>query len=174
MKMLTPGSKFNKLTIIGLAEIRYGTQAIWLCRCDCGKEAKIPTYRLTNGAVKSCGCVRHRPPGESGLRRLFYSYKSQAINDGKSFLVTLEEFKFLTSSNCFYCDVTPCSVMKMPNYALGSYIYNGLDRLNSLEGYVLNNVVPCCTKCNMMKWVLSKEDFLKHITKIFYYQKRII
>ena len=108
----------------------------------------------------------HRPPGESGLLRLFNAYKGAAQKSNKEFDIPLKVFKWLTSSDCFYCGTPPSKTMKMPKYPPGSYLYNGLDRMVPLKGYVLNNVVPCCTQCNMMKWILSKEDFLKHIEKI--------
>lgn len=33
-------------------------QAWWLCRCDCGTEAKVTGGRLRRGDSKSCGCTR--------------------------------------------------------------------------------------------------------------------
>lgn len=30
---------------------------MWLCRCDCGEERLVPLNRLTQGLVKSCGCL---------------------------------------------------------------------------------------------------------------------
>ena len=107
--------------------------------------------------------------GESGLRRVFSVYKTLAYKEGKVFLITLEEFRIISSSNCFYCNSPPSNFMKMLRYD-SSYTYSGMDRLNSLRGYTLDNVVPCCTECNMMKWVFSKEDFLKRIEKIYNHQ----
>lgn len=113
----------------------------------------------------------HRPPGESGLLRVFTTYRRMAQESNKEFNISLEEFKTLTSRDCFYCGDPPSKTMKMPKYALGSYLYNGIDRLDSLMGYTPDNIVPCCTRCNMMKWILSMEDFLNHIEKILAFQR---
>lgn len=32
-------------------------RATWLCRCVCGVEKTIPSYRLLSGDTKSCGCL---------------------------------------------------------------------------------------------------------------------
>jgi hypothetical protein len=113
----------------------------------------------------------HRPPGESGLLRVLGSYRFMAQKSNKEFNIPLEAFKTITSSDCFYCGSPPSKIKKMPKYALGSYLYNGIDRLDYLKGYTLDNIVPCCTRCNMMKWVLSREDFLNHIEKILTFQR---
>ena len=48
---------------------------------------------------------------------------------------------------------------------------NGIDRIDSTQGYELINSVPCCTICNRMKLDHSKMDFLTHIQKILNFQK---
>ena len=45
----------------------------------------------------------------------------------------------------------------------------GYDRVNSKLGYLLNNIVPCCWICNMMKSSKNVKDFLKHIEKIHFH-----
>ena len=34
-----------------------GTKRGWLCQCDCGNEKFYPTFQLTKGETKSCGCL---------------------------------------------------------------------------------------------------------------------
>jgi hypothetical protein len=46
---------------------------------------------------------------------------------------------------------------------------NGIDRVANELGYISDNVVPCCFKCNQMKGKLSNSDFFKHILKIIEY-----
>jgi len=45
--------------------------------------------------------------------------------------------------------------------------YNGIDRVDNSRGYESGNVVSCCGVCNMLKHVLSKEEFLARIEKIY-------
>lgn len=35
-----------------------GSHAVWLCRCDCGKERTFLATNLVNGRTASCGCLR--------------------------------------------------------------------------------------------------------------------
>lgn len=37
---------------------KYPRQRWWHCRCDCGREIDAPTYALTSGDVRSCGCLQ--------------------------------------------------------------------------------------------------------------------
>jgi len=53
------GQRFGRLKIDGVdREARYGKQIIILvCRCDCGKEKRVPVYSVLNGDTSSCGCL---------------------------------------------------------------------------------------------------------------------
>ena len=42
----------------------------------------------------------------------------------------------------------------------------GIDRIDSSNGYILSNIVPCCEKCNIAKGEMSIDEFREHITKI--------
>lgn len=54
-KLDLTGQRFGKLTVLGPAE-NIGTRTAWLCRCDCGRETTVKTYRLRCGRTKTCGC----------------------------------------------------------------------------------------------------------------------
>jgi len=177
------GRKFGKLTVLGMSyrpapettRGRKNHKTLWHCLCDCGKEIYVPSSRITNRVIGSCGCARHRPPGESGLLRIYNGYRNDARKRKriKEFTMTFDEFKPIVVRNCTYCGCPPSREAKIPGCTTGysSFYYNGLDRIDPAKGYVLGNVVPCCTKCNMMKWVLSKEEFLEHVEKIYKFNR---
>lgn len=50
------GIKFNRLTVIELAEIRKRT-TFWKCECDCGNTVIVSSDHLKTGHTKSCGCL---------------------------------------------------------------------------------------------------------------------
>ncbi len=52
------GQKFGRLTAVERVGTTKANKAVWLCRCDCGGEAKVTTGALRNGNSKSCGCYR--------------------------------------------------------------------------------------------------------------------
>lgn len=45
-----------------LAFVRWGprARALWLARCDCGKEKVVAVSDIRNGHTRSCGCLRHK------------------------------------------------------------------------------------------------------------------
>lgn len=76
----------------------------------------------------------------------FTRYKSQAKIRNLSFNLTFEQFIEFWNKPCFYC---------------GTHIEGiGLDRLDNNIGYELNNCVPCCLMCNIMKNNQSQKDFI--------------
>jgi hypothetical protein len=53
------GQRFGKLTAIHYCHSNKQGRAVWLCKCDCGKETKVVVSKLLNGHTQSCGCY-HR------------------------------------------------------------------------------------------------------------------
>lgn len=107
------GRRFGKLTALYYTgEVRNGSR-VWHCRCDCGNYTDV-TARNLNRGVRSCGCLRHRPPAavhsiENNLHlvegtcveNLIASQKRPVVNksgvrgvylnrDGTRFIATLE------------------------------------------------------------------------------------
>lgn len=51
------GQKFGRLTPIKYMSKDKWSHNLWLCRCDCEKEAVVIENNLKNGNTKSCGCL---------------------------------------------------------------------------------------------------------------------
>lgn len=69
-----------------------------------------------------------------------YECQSRKKNNFK-WLISLDDFRWLCSRPCWYCDGK-----------LGKVIFGkGLDRIDSLKDYTMENVYPCCTTCNRIK-----------------------
>lgn len=51
------GKKFGRLTAIEIAGTSKQHVAVWRCICDCGNEKLVERYCLTQGRVRSCGCL---------------------------------------------------------------------------------------------------------------------
>ncbi len=50
-----PGARYGRLTVIRDAT-EHGIVR-WLCRCDCGNEAKPRAADIRRGLTQSCGCL---------------------------------------------------------------------------------------------------------------------
>lgn len=153
-------------------------QQYWLTRClVCGREdVKIYKERRQWGCMSCQGQAR----SEVGFNRLFARYKRRAVEIGQDFMLTREEFREITSSPCCYCGTGPKMVSsprwdrRVKNgYKCGhwtEYLYNGVDRQDNSQGYTLENCVPCCKNCNLMKHTRSSEEFVAHVQKVYEFQ----
>jgi hypothetical protein len=158
-EILDIGAKFGFMTIIDKAY-----KKSWICRCLCGTEKTYMESDIKGSGFKSCGhyeCASHFGGIRiAALRSAWYNYKA----DGLLF----EEFYELSQMNCFYCGIEPSN--KIPSQSIYSdetFTYSGLDRIDSSEGHIINNLVPCCIICNRMKNKDLLSDFDQWLTKVF-------
>lgn len=170
------GKKFGRLIVKERVENSKNRISQFKCICDCGKEKIVLSSNLRQGTTQSCGCLakersRERSiigEGEACFNFLLTSYRNRAKLKGLSFDLTIEEFKILTKKNCTYCGREPFTI-KTKVSCNGIYIYNGIDRVDSSKGYIIENCVPCCKICNYAKRKLSLQEFKEHITKIYFH-----
>jgi len=54
------GKTFGKLTVANFSHLDKTSHAIWLCRCNCGKEKLLYGTNLKSGVTKDCGCNRKK------------------------------------------------------------------------------------------------------------------
>jgi len=148
-------------------------------KCKCGREKIICINNVRSGSslccgISPCGKKVSKPKDlEVGYRAILYVYKKHAKDRGFTFNLNYDYFKNLTKGNCFYCGVEPLQVYQLKNPKTGKIrsgvpiIYNGIDRIDSEQGYFINNVVSCCKVCNRAKSNLSFDDFKKWINKVY-------
>ena len=93
---------------------------------------------------------------------LQYGVYSRCAGDKNlDFTISQEEFNKLVKESCHYCNI------------IQERGFNGVDRLDSNAGYVLDNCVSCCKTCNFMKCSLPVDVFLKRIEHILTYNNKI-
>jgi hypothetical protein len=171
--------RFTKLIVIKFSHIKNGN-SYWKCKCACGNTKIVAGYHLKNGDTKSCGCLKiyKHPEGMTGLNTLYRTYKRNALKNNRTFSLTIEEFKEITSKDCFYCGIKPSTVAKTIwdikdknklNHTV--YNYNGIDRIDSTKDYEKTNIVPCCKWCNIAKSNKTVSEFKEHIFKMYDYLK---
>jgi hypothetical protein len=83
------------------------------------------------------------------------------------FEISLNVFQKMIKDCCFYCGAPPSIKVHKRDIEF----FSGLDRLDSNKGYLDNNVLPSCPTCNIMKWELSFEEFLRHILTIYTHRR---
>lgn len=159
------GKRFGKLLVTNEYRMIKG-RTHWLCKCDCGNERFVCSKYMRDGDTSSCGCLVRGKFGEASRNRVFREYKSGAKRRNINFNLSRREFLFLTSQDCFYCNGQPSNIHKS-QWNNGDFIYNGIDRLDNNQGYLLSNCIPCCKICNVAKNNLKSKDFLKWVKDIY-------
>lgn len=89
---------------------------------------------------------RKTPRGRYG------KYKVSAKKRGYDFELSFEEFSAYWQEPCFYCGVDIESI--------------GLDRIVNDEGYSVDNVVSCCSSCNVAKNDRSMGEFIEMCKRV--------
>lgn len=99
----------------------------------------------------------------SAFVALFHKYKGRAKKRSLPFSLTKDQFFSLTQSPCHYCNEKPWRPFSRGSVV---YFYNGIDRIDNFRGYVTENCVTCCQRCNFLKGSLSYGAFISHVGKI--------
>ncbi len=99
----------------------------------------------------------------------YKEYQNGAKSRNLAWNLSLEDFIKISTSNCFYCGAEAQVQNRVQHGCLVSLEgnFNGIDRVDSNYGYTVDNCVPCCSHCNMMKMHYTKEEFLSQIYKIY-------
>lgn len=176
------GQRFIRLLVVEQLKERKHGSVMYRCMCDCGNELSIRRDALTSGNTRSCGCLqkevakemgrsmrtRFLGEGEAAFLSLYRSYKKGAVSRGYDFELDITMFRELTSRHCFYCGIPPIQEFKSLSKT-GSYIYNGIDRIDNSIGYTIGNCVPCCKSCNYLKGSRNRSEFLELVRRIYEY-----
>ncbi len=101
----------------------------------------------------------------SSVNYAFINYRDEDL--------TIKQFYQLTQLNCYYCGYKPINKrIAISNKSsekarkMGTFIYNGLDRVDNNYGHNYNNVISCCKWCNSAKGQLTLEEFYKWIDRL--------
>lgn len=78
----------------------------------------------------------------------YSEYKNRADKKGLAFELTKDDYRKVCGGACLYCGKA----------SSGAHT-NGIDRVDNTKGYTVDNVVPCCSKCNYMKRDMTQEEF---------------
>lgn len=83
----------------------------------------------------------------------FGEIKGSAVKRNLEFLIDIDFYKDnIFDKECYYCGE--------------KYDGMGIDRIDNTKGYIKDNCVPCCGKCNSMKQQMTFNEFIEHCNKI--------
>ncbi len=180
--MSAVGERSGMIEVIGDLFTIHKRKRRVLCECSCGRVRVMQLNNIRSSNSRSCGCKKFgypsykTPYGHAAAKTLYGNYKRGALQRNYCFELSFETFMHITSSTCFHCGALPSQLINLihskgkhagKQRVNGSYTYNGIDRLDNAMGYTLENSVPSCSICNVMKWTLSVDEFHQHIRKIY-------
>ena len=84
--------------------------------------------------------------------RKYHTYRQSAKSRNIPFELTMDQFMTFWQKPCHYC-TDPIATI-------------GLDRMDNALGYVMQNVVPCCTSCNKAKLRMSPDAYIAQCTRV--------
>lgn len=172
-EVLKPGDKFNKLTVLKYKNKDSRGRKIYLFKCDCGNKISVIGSAVKGQNTKSCGCItkelakKRMLPDNMGVKnQIILGYKRHAKDRNIDFSLSYDEVDNIINKNCFYCGDKPNNI-KITKNCKDGYPYNGIDRLDSNKGYIKENCVPCCKKCNIAKHNYSVKEFINWISNAY-------
>jgi len=83
------------------------------------------------------------------IERYYKEYITSATKKGREITIDFNDFSKLVTSACYYC-----------NHNSETETI-GIDRIDNNKGYIKENCVPSCWKCNRMKRIYHPEFFLE-------------
>ena len=92
------------------------------------------------------------------INQSFSSYIKEAKRRNFEFKLTKDIFNDIVKQNCHYCN----EINTEKNF-------NGIDRIDSNNGYILENCVSCCSLCNYLKNKMPIDTFIKRVQHIVTY-----
>jgi len=184
------GQRFGRLTVIRQQGSNARRESLWLCRCDCGTEWVAIGANIRYGMTRGCGCERlgkrrensmvlrrdaagrlprkYLGKGEAAFNFICNGLKTNARKRGLVLQLSKEQLRRLFLGRCYYCGCPPRQGdTRAARRQNGIFLYNGIDRLDSSRGYVLDNVVTACGACNRAKLAMSVSEFRDWLTRAY-------
>lgn len=174
--------RFGKLTVINKDPEKKpcGKYQVtrWICKCDCGKTVSMIQSNLKR--QKSCGCSRSawikNRHGKTGCNwqgyeeisgAYFQSLKRGAKKRNLLFTIGIEEIWNLFLQQNRKCALTGIEISFHFRYKEKSKQQTAsLDRINSSQGYTIDNIQWIHKELNLMKLDMSNSEFIEWCHKV--------
>lgn len=154
------------------------TRYYWQAFCDCGTEVWNPSYSIKKS--KQCiNCYLSRGLNQPGVFRQWFlaKIKNGCKRDSKTieFNISVEDLNNqwkIQDGKCFYTGIQLTTAKTYTEWALNPEHFNcSVDRINSDLNYTADNIVLCCKAINIMKGMLSVDEFTNLCSAVYLHSK---
>jgi len=184
------GDRYGRLVVVRHGGRDHRGKHLWECRCDCGGEKAVVSDNLSSGKSRSCGCLKSEflsrkgnqyglhEDREAALLKVQYSHiKKRDRKKGFTNTLNFDDFCLIAKSPCKYCGLEHSKEIEdrlnesKKGKRLSDHVLkcNGIDRIDSSEGYTKENSVTCCNFCNFAKHTMSEGDFYQWVKRVYEY-----
>jgi hypothetical protein len=166
------GKKFGRWNVISHSHVTRtksnSTVHHWNCKCDCGIYRVVRGDSLTRQHTKSCGCINKqvgkKHPTWKGYEdisaTLWKQYQWSAKTRKLPFTVTIEDAWSIFKKQDGRCAFTGLT-LSFPKDARDTTSNASIDRVDSSQGYVKDNIQWVDKRINFMKYTLSADEFVE-------------
>ncbi len=154
------GQVFSKLTVHSLSHQDRNRRHIWNCICECNGLSKVASSDLKAKRIKTCGCGHkgdwkgYEDIAGSHWSRMKYDAKNREIE----FNITIIEAWELFKKQENLCALSKVPIFFGPRYTIDETTAS-LDRIDSLKGYIPDNIQWVHKRVNQMKNNMSIIEF---------------
>jgi ribosomal protein S27E len=166
------GYENNQYKVLDFVEQK-GKRLFYSVQCkSCNSIVTMRKDAILNDSRVSCiKCKGNgvKPSIKAPINIYKYYYLHGAKSRNLEWSLSDEQFENLIFGDCNYCNEKPKPIQHLKRYIKVKEVLNvnGIDRVNTHQGYNIENCVSCCSRCNRMKMALTKEEFLDQIVKIY-------
>jgi hypothetical protein len=127
------------------------------------KVGAIAKYQSNHIPIASDTVTKWRGSFITKTHTPYNTYKANAeMNRKLLFELTIDEYEQLHRGTCYLCGIASSDTHK-----------NGIDRVDSSKGYIMDNCRTCCTHCNLMKKDFDVDSFVNQCAQIGSYYKTL-
>lgn len=161
--------KFGKWTVLSFAK-KTDKTVFFTCRCECGTEREISSYKLKNGASKSCGCSRQKDVTNKKFGKLTFVEK---IGKTKNNLVIwkcqCECGNIIERTYASIVSKNICSCGCLAKENAREMIISNSSKLERVENTCINNLKQKISKNNKsgvkgVSWDAKRHKWVAQIT----------
>lgn len=158
------GQKFNKLTFVSYIRNDKFGKALWLCRCECGREKVLNASAIKANLTTSCGCNKIKSLRKNGYELISWAFfkklKKSSLSRDYEFDLTLEYLWELYKKQNGKCAITGVEITLFPDHNHTRSQTASPDRIDSLKGYIKGNVQWVHKRINRIKNILTIDELV--------------
>lgn len=163
--------KFNKLTIKEYLGVNNYTSLMFSFVCECGNTGTIREFDI--GKVKSCGCEMQKKYCNDISQSFFGRFQNNAKSRNIEFDITIQDIWNIYIEQNRKCALSGVDLVFFKGKKNNKLTNVSIDRIDSNQGYLINNIQLVHKTINIMKNALSDQEFILWCNTVSSFNKKV-